>query len=182
MNNSGADLERDFFVTGARTYLDVDDAMTEFRRFVRNHCRVVASKRLGEINRACEMEWTANDLKDYSWRQPDCFHVGKQIAVENLGGIYFCLEMYRENDSVASGTLVYLYRRRADLAIALWDRLDSTASDTAYCEGNSLIFKRLLSEDEIPDFPEHLNRTVDAFIAFIVSCGGLTKHLQPQGP
>ncbi len=182
MSDNGSDKATEFFVTGTKTYLDVDDAMAEFRRLVRDQCRVVASKRLDEINRACEMKWTVNDLKDYSWRQTDCFHVGKQIAVENLGGLYFCLELNREDDATICGALVYLWRQRAALAGDLWDRLSNAASDTAYPEGNNLVFERLLSESDGPNFREHLNRAIDDFIAFVSGGGGLKKYLVQGSP
>ena len=72
---------------------------------------------------------------------------------------------------------MYLWRQRAGLAGNLWDRLSNTASDTAYPEGNSLIFERPLSEDEVPNFREHLNQAIDDFIAFIGDSGGLAKYL-----
>ena len=120
------------------------------------------------------------DLRDYTWRPSDCFHVGKQVTLENFGGLYLCLELYRENDTPVYGALVYLWRRRANLAVDMWDRLNAAASNTAYCEGNDLFFERLLSEDEIPDFLDHLNRALDDFIAFIGGCGGLRKFLPQQ--
>ena len=53
------------------------------------------------------------------------------------------------------GALVYLWRQRAALAGDLWDRLSNAASDTAYPEGNNLVFERLLSESDGPNFREH---------------------------
>jgi hypothetical protein len=154
--------------------------MAEFRRQVQDQCTTVASRRLDEIKRACEMDWTRNDLKDYTWRPSDCFHVGKKILVKELGnegGLYFCLELLRRGDSVASAALAYLYRERRSLAVDLWARMRGAASDTASSDGNDLFFTRRLSEDKIPDFQEYLNRTIDDFIAFISASGGLKRYL-----
>jgi hypothetical protein len=77
--------------------------------------------------------------------------------------------------------VVYLYRRRANLAVDLWNQLHRAAPNTAYCEDNSLIFSRPVLEDEIPEFSEHLSRNLDEFIAFMSGCGGLKKYL-PRTP
>jgi hypothetical protein len=99
------------------------------------------------------------------------------VSVENLGGLYFCLELSRQNYAA----VVYLYRRRANLAVDLWNQLHRAAPNTAYCEDNSLIFSRPVLEDEIPEFSEHLSRNLDEFIAFMSGCGGLKKYL-PRTP
>jgi hypothetical protein len=153
--------------------------MTQFCRSVQERISASLSRRLDEIDRACKMDWTADDLRDYTWRSPNCFHVGKQLAVKDLGALYFCLELDRAKGSVAYGALVYLYRQRSSLAVDLWARLERATSDTAYCEGNSLIFERGLSEEEIPDFSEHLNRALDDCLGFIEGCAGLKKYV-PQ--
>ena len=177
MSNKESDNEGEFLVAGAKTYLDVDDAMEQFRRLVQDHCTAMLSKRIDEVNRICKMDWTPNDLKDYKWRQPDSFHIGKHFAIENFGGLYICLELNREKDGMDYATVVYLWRQRRDLARDLWDRLHSAPSDGQYCEGNSLIFQRPLSEDKIPSFLEYLNLTLNDFIAFIEGSGGLKKYL-----
>ena len=178
MSNNGSDKEREFFVTGTETYLDVDDAMAQFRRMVQDQCTTLVSRRLDEINRACEMDWTPNDLRDYTSRQSDHFNVGKQVAVENFGGLYFYLELRRGNDDLVYKTLVDLYRQRANLGAALWNC--GAASGTAHCKGNDLTFEQLVSKDKIPDFVEHLNQAIDDFIKLIGDCGGLRKYLPPR--
>jgi hypothetical protein len=180
MSDTDSFVEMEFFVTGAMTYLDVDDAMAQFRRRVQDQCTVLVSRRLVDINHASNMSWTRDDLKDYKWREGDYFHVGTQLTVENLGGLYFCLELYREHQSSVCGALVYLYRKRANLASLLWGQLPEGASDTAYRDGNNLFFERLLTKDELPNFPDHLNQQIDHFIAFMEGCGGLTKYLPPS--
>lgn len=58
-------------MAGARTYLlDVDDAMAQFRRTIQEQISTLLSNRLDEINRACEMDWTPNDLWDLFFQQP----------------------------------------------------------------------------------------------------------------
>jgi hypothetical protein len=177
MNNNESNKEGEFFVRGAKTYLDVDDAMAEFRRQVQDQCTKVVSGRLDEIMRAAEMDWTPNHLKDYNERSPDRLYLGKQVWVENFGGLYFCLTLSRENDRAVYGALVYLYRQRKSLAVHLWASLSRVASATAYVRGNNLFFLRHLSEEKLQDFREYLNLAIDDFVAFIRDSGGLKRHL-----
>lgn len=189
MSDGGSDKRMEFFVTGAKTYLDVDDAMAEFRRLVQDQCSNNVRQKLGEINQACEMNWRTSDLKDYVWHPPDRIHLGKKILVENLGrpegGLYFGLELARKEGQAIYAALVYLYRERKDLAVDLWTRLPRAASDCAYSqgsdwaygEGKNLVFTRRLSEDMLPDFSKYLDQRIDSFIAFISGGGGLKKYL-----
>lgn len=181
MTDNGSDTEREFFVTGAKTYLDVDDAMAEFRRVVREECTSVASQRMEEIKQACQMDWTRNSLKDYFWRAPNGFHFGKKIPVKELGtagGLYFCLALLREDDRPNLEAVVYLFRDGASRAVELWPRLAGTPSEPAYRSNNNLTFTQRFSQDRILEFKEHLNKTVDDFIAFISSAGGLRRFLK----
>ena len=70
-----------------------------------------------------------------------------------------------------------LVPRRTNLAADLWVRLDGQSSDTAYSDGHALFFERRLSEEEIPDFSEHLNHAIDDLIAIMAGAGGLKRHL-----
>jgi hypothetical protein len=181
MSEAVSNKEREFFVTGAKTYLDVDDAMAQFRRRIQDQVTKLVDRRLDEINRACETDWTANDLRDYTERLSDCFCVGKQVALENFGALYFYLRICREDANLAYTTIVDLYRQRANLAIGLWDF--GTISNTASCKGNDIFFpQRLLSEEQVLNFPEHLNSALDNFITFIRGCGGLSKYLPKKPP
>jgi len=90
MSKSGSDGGREFFVTGVGTYVEVDDAMTEFRSLVQQKCRTVVRGRLEEINQACGMHWRANDLNDYLQKTNDHLFLGEQLEVKGLGGLYFC--------------------------------------------------------------------------------------------
>jgi hypothetical protein len=185
MSDNGSDQEREFFVTGAKTYLDVDDAMAQFRHMIQDKITTSVSRRLDDINQACDMAWTTNDLKDYTSRQSDSFLVGKQVTVENgglyCGGLYFYLRIGRESGALVYTTIVDLYRLRANIAIDLWKC--GAASVTASWKGTNLWFQqRVPSADETPDFLEHLNRALDDFIKFVRDCGGLRKHLPPGPP
>jgi hypothetical protein len=186
MSSNGSDREREFFVTGAETYLDADDAMAQFRHMVQDKIATLVSGRLEEINRACDMAWTTNDLKDYTSRQSDNFLVGKQVTVESpsglyCGGLYFYLRIGREGGALAYTTMVDLYRLRANIAKDLWKC--GAASGTASWKGTDLWFQQKVpSSDETPDFPEHLNRALDDFIKFIGDCGGIRKHLPAEPP
>jgi hypothetical protein len=177
MNNGLSDRERDFFVTGAKTYVDVDDAMAEFRRLVQQQCRTIVRARLGEVNQACGMHWMANDLNDYSQKTSDDLYVGNQVEVEGLGGLYFCLRLSRKDDGKLFAS-VFLYRLRASLAVGLWDRSTTAPSDMSYVRTkNNLILERPLPGDKVRDFADYLDQAITAFIAFMSDSGGLRKYL-----
>jgi hypothetical protein len=177
MSDGGMDKETDFFVTGAKTYLDVEAAMAEFRRQVQGHCMKVASDRLDEINKAAEMDWTRNDLKDYRGVELNRVYLGKQVQVEGFGTIYFYLTLSRADDHGTYAASVDLRRQRKGLADDLWVRLSRTSSDTAYIAGNNLVFTRPLAEDQLQQFREHLDQAIDDFVTFIRDSGGLKKYL-----
>lgn len=172
------DVEGEFFLAGARTYLDVNDAMAEFRRYVQRLCAKAVTSRMRDVNRASQMNWTTADLKDYLWT--DGYHIGKQLAVNGLGGLYFCLELSRSDGGVCYASVVYFYRERGSFASELWEIIDDNPSDIQYCEGNNLVFTHKLTDDQLPDFQTWLDRTIDEFVAFIEAAGGLKKHLPPQ--
>jgi hypothetical protein len=176
MNNEVLDGEREFFVTGVRTYLEADDAMTEFRRLVQHKCRTVASRRLDELNQACGMHWTVKELDDYFEKNDKNHYLGKRIEAKGFGGVYFCLRLSREDASRPFDAFVYLYRIRKDLANGLWDRPGAIAPVT-YKSGHSLGFGRPLPEDKIPDFEDYLDQAVTLLTAFINESGGLQKYL-----
>lgn len=166
MSDIETDHEREFLKTGAETYLDADDAMAAFRHKVQDEIAKVLSMRLDEINQACNMNWTRNDLKDYEGREKDRFYVGKQVVIKNFGVLYFYLRIYRENGFLRYAAVADLYRQRRSLAADLWS------------EGNDLLFERQLAQKEsVPDFPEHLNNALDDFITFFRGRGGLQKYL-----
>jgi hypothetical protein len=184
MSDNRSDKEREFFVTGAKTYLDVDEAMAQFRRTIQDQITTLVNGRLDEINRACEMDWNPNDLGDYTPRKPDCFQVGKQLTVKNIGGLYcgglyFYFRIGRETGTLVYTTVVDLYRLRTNLAVDLWKH--AADSNTASCKGTDIWFEqRVPSEYESPDFLKYLGRALDEFILFIGDSGGLKKHLPPR--
>jgi hypothetical protein len=178
MNNDLSDKEMEFFVSGVKTYVDVDDAMVEFRRLVRQQCKTIVSVRLDEINQACGMHWKAIDLNDYSQKTNDDHYFGKQVEVKGLGGIYFCLRLSRKDDRKLFAS-VFLYRPRAILATGLWDQPMTVPSDNPYIRtNNNIILERHILEDKIPEFGEYLNQAITDFIIFIRDSGGLNKYLE----
>ncbi len=99
MKNEIVDGEKQFFETGVKTYLAADDAMTEFRRLVQHKCKTAASRRLDELNQACGMHWAVSDLNDYLEPNGNNHHIGEQVELKGLGGLYFCLRLSRIDES-----------------------------------------------------------------------------------
>jgi hypothetical protein len=176
MNNELLDEETEFFVTGVRSYLGVDDAMTEFRRLVQHKCKNVASRRLDELNQACGMHWTVKELNDYAEKGDDHHYLGKQMEVKGLGGLYFCLRLSREDDGRPFDAFVFLYRVRRDIATGLWDR-SSTRASVTWKGRNNLGFGGPLPEDKIQDFEAYLDQALTDFLDFVKDSGGLGKYL-----
>jgi hypothetical protein len=172
MSNEILDGERGFFVTGVNTYLEVDDAMSEFRRLVQHKCRTAASQRLDELNQACGMHWTVNDLNDYFEANTNNHHIGKQVELKGLGGLYFCLRLSRIDKSRPLAAFVFLYRLRRDLAADLWGQASGSVLGK-----NHLNFAQPFPEDKVLDFEGYLDRAVTDFLAFIKGSGGLQKYL-----
>jgi hypothetical protein len=178
MKKVGLEKETEFFVTGVRTYVDADDAMTEFRRMAQHKCWTVASRRLGDINKALDMRLTPADLHDYDQKTDDHHYIGKQAEVKGLGGLYFCLRLSREDKGSNFDAFVFLYRKRRDIAESLWKR--SRALEAVTWKGrNNLGFGQTLPENKIPKFDNYLDGAVTDFLAFINESGGLKKHLAP---
>src|ERR1035437_1668142 len=158
MNNIGLDDEKKILRTGARIYIDVEDAMTEFRRLIQDQCKIVVSRRLNEVSKACDLNWTVNNIKDYMQKATDGFYIGKQMSVKRFGGLYFCLRLSRkEDDRKQFSTFVLLYRQNKNLAVDLWDLLSDDDAGTSYNRTHTLIFERRISEDNILDFQNYLN-------------------------
>jgi len=176
MNNFGSDREREFFVTGVKTYLEVDDAMTEFRRLVQQKCRDVIAKRLPELNQVCGIDWNVNDLGDYSEKSSDYQYLGKKIDVKGLGGIYFCLRLSAEDEGSPYHAFVFLYRIRKDLAPVLWGRSKVDAS-VHWKGGNNIGFRQSVPADKVEVFEESLDQALTHFLAFIKESGGIRRHL-----
>jgi len=118
MKRSEAELE--FFLTGAQTYLDVEDAVEEFRRQVQERCGEVAQLRLADIAQACDQEWAVEQLKDYAEKADVSRYLGKWVAVEGLGRLTFFFGVYRDDGKLAFVTGVWLSRKRTELAPDLW--------------------------------------------------------------
>jgi hypothetical protein len=184
MNDDRSENQKEFFVTGVKSYLDVRDAMEEFCRQVRDQCATVVHRRLDEINLACKMGWTENNLSDYRYffppSYPDAAHLGKKISVGALGtegGLYFYLMFPRRRDNPVYEAQVNLYRGRQDVAVDLWASFTGTGSDTAFKTSNALIFKRALPEDKLADLVGYLTEATEDFIIFMSRVEGLKKYL-----
>jgi hypothetical protein len=176
MNNEILESEQQFFVEGVKTYFDVDDAMTEFRRLVQHKCTAVASKRLAEINQACGLSRKDKDLSDYLERFDQYHYLGKKVDVRGFGGIYFCLRFSRAIEGGPLSAYVYLYRSQRDRANSLWEGSNVDARVT-HKSNHTLGFGRTLSEDDILNFENHLDQAITDFLAFIRDRGGLQKYL-----
>lgn len=180
MSDCGSNEERDFLITGARTYLDADDAMALFRRRIQAEITTLVDDRLGEISRACGREWSANDVKDYTERQTDAYFIGKRLDVKNQGAIYFYLEIRRESSALNYAAGASLYRPNQSLWPDLWERIKEEPAETAGCTGNSAFFhQKLASEESVPDLVEPLALALDEFVAFMSECGGIPKDAWP---
>lgn len=84
MNTDTSQEEGDFLIAGARTYLDVDEAMEEIRRQIQKQSRRVVAGRIADLARACGQEWSANDVRRYSERETGIFQLGHKLGVKEL--------------------------------------------------------------------------------------------------
>lgn len=159
----------EFFLTGAKTFLDVDDAVREFTRQVQDRCRDIVRERLQELSSASGIAWREADLREYKEVNNRGAFLGVQTSAGDLGKVYFYLAMYREG---GYGALVYLWLRRANIAAELWSQAPEDCRD-----GNSLVFGPLFREEELQSFEDHLRRAVDAFGTFLRSAGGIQKYV-----
>jgi hypothetical protein len=183
------DNEAEFFLAGAKTYLDVDLAVAAFRRQVQAECGRVVKEKLDEINQACKSHWKSSSLKDYLYHQSNPYHavdLGKKILAEGTGsqgGLYFHLRVARKMDEVNEGSLDYsavvqLFRGSKDVLRGLWAHCGTDAPGAAFeTTTNSLIFKKIVTEDTLRDFCTHLEHATDEFIIFMGKVGGLMKYL-----
>jgi hypothetical protein len=174
MNRKRSEPELEFFSTGAKTYLDVEEAVEEFRRQVQERCGEVAQLRLADIARACDQEWVAGDLKDYKQKDDSGRYLGKSVVVEGLGGdLTLHFRTYRDQREVAFGLGVGLSRKRGDLAPDLWSRANANQRSRLYLSfGN-----QSLTVSQVSDFETHLHLAIDDFIEFMTRAGGLKKYL-----
>ena len=181
MNTDASQAERDFLITGARTYLDVDGAMEEFRRQIQGQSQRIILGRIGDLKRVCDQEWSANDVRRYSESGADFFQFGHKLGVKELGatygGLYFCLKLLRDGNRNLSLAVAFLYHDRKDLAASLWQGFRKGAFENSSVSDWNIFFTRPLLEDSVPEFGEYLDQAVADLIAFIENTGGLRKHL-----
>lgn len=179
MNDGRPDAEREFLITGARTYLDADDAMKEFRRQIQDQSSDVVCARLKELKQVCDGKWSQTEVRPYSARYAECFEVGHWLPMEELGkssgGLYFCLKLSRDPDPLHA--VAYLYRDGKRLATTLWGSFKQGAFPTSSMGTNNLSFARRLPEESIHELRNYLGEAITDLVAFIDGCGGLRKHL-----
>ena len=169
MNTDASQAERDFLITGAKTYLDVDDAMEEFRRRIQEHSRSVVLERIGDLRRVCEQEWSTADVRRYSESGADVFQLGHKLGVKELGptygGLYFSLKLYRDGGRNHSLAVAFLYRERKVLAPSLWDCFKDGEFQNSSISDWNIFFARPLSEANIPEFGSYLDQATSVIPA-----------------
>src|SRR4051812_48228468 len=182
MNSDQADPEREFILTGVKTYLDVWDTILEFRTRVQEDCNAAVGNRLHEINKAFKMNWTGSNLKDYLYH--DSSHseaqIGKKILIKDLGstagGLYFALVLSRANDSITAEMRAFIYRDNEKAASDFWNSLSVCRSEIAYSRGKlEWGVRRCLADGSPLDFREHLTQAIDSFTACVNAAGGLLR-------
>jgi hypothetical protein len=172
--------EREFFLSGAKLCLDVEDALEEFRRQVYDKCASVVRQRLSEMGRACKVNLSSPCAYKYNDPTGSSREIGAKLLLQGLGnggGLYCCLELYREDGQSVCGALVYLYRSNGKVANALWSRLEDSPTAGGYRKGNTLIFEHPIPQDDTPHFEKYLNNAIDDFITFISRYGGLKQYI-----
>lgn len=178
MTRKRSESELQFFETGVKTWLDVEDALTEFRRQVQERCEEVAKARLPDLCQTCKIEWTEDNLQDYHQYTTDGRYLGKKLVVEGLGRLYFYLGAYRDQGALLCGMWVCLWRKRSNLAVDLW-ALAGKRKIEQY--GNELYFGEPAAQGQVPELEEHLNQAIDAFVALVTEAGGLEKSVVAGG-
>ena len=176
VNSNESEPQRQFFVVGVQTYLDVRDAITEFERQVKERCINVAQKRLAEIANASGTGFW-QDLKptDYEYTTKSGRRIGAKLPDSGAARLRFCLELRR--DAVAPRALVFL-ARKGDVAAELWAKklaIDEQAGDLQ-CDDRHLYFGHDLSEEQIVQFDKYLNDSISQFIKFVQQAGPLTNY------
>lgn len=179
MSKERSGPEQEFFVTGAETWLDVEDAIVEFRRQAQQRCREVVEPRLRDISDACKMEWKADQLLDFRERTADWGCLGQKLRLGSVARLYFYLIVYRDASVGPYGAHVCLWRARSNIATSLWS-LAQAQSKKVQQEGNSLYVGPMFSEVELFSFEQHLNKAIEHFISFIGKAGGLKKHFEAE--
>jgi hypothetical protein len=101
-----------------------------------------------------------------------------KVTIDSLGHLYFYLAMRREDGELVFPTWTQMGRLRQSLASELWALMASSDIEGDHSSWN-LSFGSDLIEDDVPDFEQHLDQTIDRFVKFIAKAGGLKKYL-PQ--
>lgn len=178
MTSYESEPEREFFLTGARTYLDAQDALTEFCRQVIERSTALVRKRLPNIIDACGSGFFGEPT-DYTFFDEESGSQRLGTKLEAKGRrcrLCFSLELRRDKDTVAYRALVHLWRGKVGIADNLWSRRKAPLQNS-----KKLYFPSCLDESQIPDFNEHLDEAITDFTKFIKKAGGLEKHF-PRKP
>jgi hypothetical protein len=179
MNMAGSDVDREFFLTGAKTYLDVKDALAEFQTRVRHACDAVVMDLLNDINCACCLNLSRSDFKDYIWNaSSDEVHIGRKALLKTLGpsegGLYLGLVLRRQNQRRFCEARVFLYRDNDSFVPSFWDKLSGTSTPSFYRKGKlDCGVDKELSDDEIANIQETIAQVTAALLACITSAGGI---------
>jgi hypothetical protein len=176
--------EQEFFLIGAKTYLDVLEAIDAFRERAQKRCRETVESRLQELAAACRVDWGPKDLDDSFGRvgavlfnSDNVRHVGVALKLERFGGLAFYFCAWRRDQQACWGTGVELWRKSQRVAPDLWKRAPANRRSR-----NSLPFVDQLTESDIAAFERQLDKAIDEFVAFIDEAGGLRQYLSADSP
>jgi hypothetical protein len=184
MNNDESNPEREFLLTGLKTYLDVHEAIAEFEDRVREDCNAALMSRLNEINSAFKMSWTEANMRDYTFTDSShrAIHLGRKILTNELGnyegGLYFALALSPAKDGSKAEMLAYLYRDNTKAAADFWNRLSLSGAPAFYSKGSlECGVKRPLTLEAFQDFREPLTEAIDILVVYVKDAGGLKSQL-----
>lgn len=179
METKTSNVELEFFVTGAKTYLDVKDAMDEFRNRVRKACDTVVLSVLSDINGACGLTMSRADVKDYVWNasRDEC-HIGRKLLLKTLGekegGLYFALVLRRENQKLITEARVILYRDNERAVPEFWDSFSRTSVPSFYRKGKlDCGVNRQLTDGELAEFDKAITQCALTFLSCLKAAGGI---------
>ena len=102
MKGKLSEQEQEFFLTGAKTCLDVMEALEEFRRQVQERCLETVKTRLKDLSVASQIEWDSKALRPYS-SSAEAHFLGVRIMIESLAS--FCRKTHKSLFNQALGPI-----------------------------------------------------------------------------